>query len=439
MGGAPGRRCCEGVTVKLPNLQTLSKGKKNLFKNTAMLYLLQFSSYFFSLITVPYQTRVLGPVFYGKLGFATAVMVYFKLFLDFGFILSSTARVSAHRDDKPYIARLLSSVTIIKLVFSVVCGVVLYALCLLVPSFAEESGLLALYLLSTIVAALMPDFLYRGLEQMTTITVRTVGIKAFFTVMVFLFLKQQSDYWMVPLFLLAGELVALVAVYIHLFKSMKIRFGRVGLRDILDDLRDSSTFFLSRIASSIYSSSNTLILGLVDPGGLTVGYYTAVDKLTSTAKSAFSPLSDSLYPYMIKHRDFKLVKKTLLLAMPVITAGCAVVFIFAEPVCVLLFGQEFASCAPILRAIMPVILVTLPSYILGFPTLSAMGLARIANTSVIISTVFHVAGLVVLFIAGAISPVSLSLLTSGTTCMTMGLRAFAVWKNRALLGRAADE
>ena len=51
------------------------QGKKGvLLKNTIMLYILQFSTYLLAFIVVPYETRVLGPTVYGKLGVATAIM-----------------------------------------------------------------------------------------------------------------------------------------------------------------------------------------------------------------------------------------------------------------------------------------------------------------------------------------------------------------------------
>ena len=68
-----------------------------LLKNTVMLTILQLSTYLLALITIPYQTRVLGPEVYGVLGVATAVMVYFNLIIDFGFLLSATSSVSANR------------------------------------------------------------------------------------------------------------------------------------------------------------------------------------------------------------------------------------------------------------------------------------------------------------------------------------------------------
>ena len=70
-----------------------------MLKNTAMLYLLQLSGYLFSVLTVPYQTRILGPVLYGVVGVAVATMAYFQLFMDFGFLLSATEDISLNRED----------------------------------------------------------------------------------------------------------------------------------------------------------------------------------------------------------------------------------------------------------------------------------------------------------------------------------------------------
>ena len=83
-------------------------GKSALAKNTVMLYLLTFSSYFFGLVTVPYLTRVLGPEIYGDIGVATAFAVFMQLIFDFGFILSATADVAERREDKAELSALMT-------------------------------------------------------------------------------------------------------------------------------------------------------------------------------------------------------------------------------------------------------------------------------------------------------------------------------------------
>ena len=76
-----------------------NSNKGVLLQNTVMLYLLTFSNYFLSLVVVPYETRVLGVEVFGVLGAATAIMVYFQLVVDFGFLLSGTQEVAKSRDD----------------------------------------------------------------------------------------------------------------------------------------------------------------------------------------------------------------------------------------------------------------------------------------------------------------------------------------------------
>ena len=94
-------------------------------------------------------------------------------------------------------------------------------------------------------------------------------------------------------------------------------------------------FFYSRIATTAYSALNTVILDMISASGAPTSFYTSADKLITTGKSALTPISDSLYPYMVKHRDFKLAKKVLLVLEPLIVVFCGIFFIWAEPLCAL--------------------------------------------------------------------------------------------------------
>ena len=313
------------------------KGKTGvLLKNTVMLYILTFSTYLMSFIVVPYETRVLQPEKYGLLGVATAIMVYFQLVIDFRFILSATEEVTAHRDDKLRLSRIFTAVTLNKLLLAVASGAVLLVLCRLVPRWSENTGFFLLFFLATVLNSLIPDYLYRGIEQMGAITVRTVLIKLFFTVMIFLLLKSPEDYCLVPVLNIIGNGCALLGVYVHLYRRLDIRFVRCQPRELWGNMRRSMTFFLSRIASTAYTAANTVILDVLSAGTATA-FYTGADKLVTTAKNGLSPISDSLYPYMTMNRDFKMVKRVLMILEPVIILGCTVVFIFAQPLCTWFF------------------------------------------------------------------------------------------------------
>lgn len=412
------------------NRNALSSKKGVLLKNTIMLYIMQFSTYLLSFIVVPYETRVLGETYYGKLGVATAIMVYFQLVIDFGFILSATEEVSRHRENKTRISEILTSVTISKLFLTAGSVVVLAVLCQVFEPWQADRKFYMLFLIATAVNSLMPDYLYRGLEQMEAITVRTVAIKAFFTVMIVVLLKKPEQYCLIPILNIIGYSVALLCVYWHLYRRMHITFVKCTPGEVWASFRRSSTFFYSRIATSIYTASNTVILSLIPAGAGTVGYYSLADKLVTTAKSGLSPISDSMYPYMTKNKDFKLVWRILKIVMPVIIGGCGIVCVFARPLCEIVFGAGYGDAAPVLRAMLPVVIVILPSYILGFPTLSAMGLSKYANYSVVFGSALHVVNLLVLYFTGHMNMVTLGAMVSVAEIAILLFRIVVIWLHR---------
>lgn len=399
-----------------------------------MLYILQFSTYLLALLVAPYQTRVLGAeVFGGFLEASASIILYFQLIIDFGFLLSATEEVSRERENKNHLCRVLTSVTGAKILLSVLSFGILFVLCQVIPAWKQKETILILTFIATFFNSMMPDYLYRGLEKMSAITVRTVIIKVFFAGAIFIFLKKPEDVWVVPVLNIIGNGVALVVAYIHVIKKLEIPFVKVRIRDIFAQLKSSSVFFFSRIATTAYTALNTVILDIITQSGAATGYYTSANKLITAGKNGLSPVADSLYPYMAKNKDFKLVKKVLLVAEPVIFAFCAVVFIFAEPFCGWFFGEEFTQAGAVLRAMLPVGVVIFPSYVLGFPMLTAMGISKHANYSTIFGSVCHMILLGVLFLLGEVNMISLAISVSVTETLILLYRIVVIIKNRHLL------
>ena len=418
----------------------MSKKEGVLAWNTLMLYILTFSNYFLSLLVVPYETRVLKTAGYGELGVAMAIMVYFQLFIDFGFLLSATEEVSRNRQNHRLLSVVMTAVTCCKLALSLLSALVLFVLCQVIPAWQGKFGFYLLFFLGTAINAMLPDYLYRGLEKMSAITIRTVCIRAFSTLGIFLFLKSPEDIWVIPVLTAVGNLLAILACFYDAKKRLDVRFCRVSGADVWLRMKESSVFFLSRFATTAYSALNTIILDIVSPGEIAVagemvknpvrGYYTSADKLMTTGKQALSPISDSLYPYMVKHHDYRLVKKVLLILEPIIFAGCTVIFLFAPQFCQLLFGEDFAPAGNVLRVMLPTAVVILPSYICGFPMLSSMGLAKHANYSTIFGSVIHVINLAVLYLTGNMSMITLGAAMSVAETLILAYRLVVIWLHR---------
>ncbi len=402
--------------------------RRIVYKNTLMLYLLRASSYVFSFITIPYQTRVLGPELYGKVGIATAIMVYFQLMIDFGFLISGTQEIALLAVDQvknhAKINEVYSRVQLGKYLMISISFGLLWLLCDLVPAYGQDRGFLFWFLLSTAFNALVPDFVYRGIQQMAAVTMRVIIARLIFTVLLVVFLRSPEDYYLLPILMTIGNLIALLWSVLYLYKTYRICLRRVSVRAIWRTMRTSGSFFLSCIASTVYSSLNLIIVSSIAPGMR--GYYSVADKLLTSGQKSLTPISDSIYPYMSQNKDFKLIKKVLIYLMPVIIVGCGITFVFAEKISELIFGVAFRPAGSILRALMPAAIFTLPDYLLGFPTMTAIGITKHANYSIYVSSCLHVVAMLALYLTGHLSPVSLAWLVSFSLGVDLLYRAITV-------------
>ena len=389
-----------------------SKEDKTLFTNTIMLYIMQISGYLFPLLTFPYLTRVLGSETYGILTASSAVMSYFQLLVDFGFILSATRDCSLFRSDKTKLIQINCSVVQAKCLLSLTGFILLIPVILAVPLYRDNALYLILSYISVFLSSFIPDYLFRGLEKMSTITYRTLGARTIYLVLVFAFIHTEEQFILVPVFNAASNLFIVLWSWWYVIRKFHLPYRFQSFKNTWDTLKRSSIFFLSRIASTLYGASNVFLMTLLGfPAGL-IGQYGAADSLIQNARKMLSPISDSLYPYMVKNKNFKLLKRLLLVFMPIIIAGCIFLFAFADLFIRILCGNGYEEAIPIFRGYLPMLALTLPIYLLGFPTLSPMNMDKEANLTTIYASVFHFIGLTILVLTGKISVAAIVILTT---------------------------
>lgn len=403
---------------------------KSITKNTLYLYALTASNYLFGILTIPFITRILGPEAFGSLGFAIAIGVYFNLFIDFGFLLSGTKRVAESACNHLELSKIFSSITYIKVLISLGLLFILIGLNTFIQEISDNFSLIFLYLLVGLFSSILPDYLYRGLEDMKKVTIRSVIARGIFTILIILFLRSPSQILLIPTFNIVGSIIAFVWVYLDLYRRYNVCFCKPDTHHIMTLVKESSEYFLSRIAASIYNASNTVILGFVFPGQAVVGYYSSAEKFWGLSAQAVSPISDSYYPYMIRTKDFaRLFKVTVLFEIPILIC-CVIGYIWSESICELFFGKEFSEAYIILRLMIPIIAIILPTYMLGFPALTPLGLSKWANRSIEVAMINQIIGLVILFGFGFINVVSLCILTNISQFIVLAIRLSCVIINR---------
>lgn len=399
----------------------IGENEKTLAKNTFWLYVMQISSYVFPFLTFPYLTRVLGPSNYGIVVFANAAMAYFQMLLEFGFILSATSEISLNRDDSEKVRKITFSVLWAKIILALIGAVILVVCLLFVEKFKENSLYFVLSYLGTFLTIFLPDFLFRGIEKMNILTYRVLLSKLVYTICIFAFIHKNSDFIFVPVATILSNLAAITLTWIEIIRNLKIYPVKVKFSEIFAELKNSSVFFLSRIAVSMYQTLNTILLGFRFSSA-ELANYGAANNLVTAGRCLISPISDSIYPYMIRNKNFRLVKKLILILEPLIIAGCVLLYFIAPWFIRIFCGKGYESAVPIFRAMLPLIVISLPTYLFGYPLMGALGIIKIANLSVIIGSVFHVIGLFALYFAGVLSFVPVALLTFATEIVVFAIR-----------------
>ena len=279
-----------------------SKEAKTVFANFGYLSLLQIAGYVFPLITLPYLARVIGPYGFGKIAFASAVVVWFQTIAEWGFNLTATRDVAQHRDDKERVSQIFSNVLWSRCLLATVAGFLLLILIAVVPYFRENAAVILITFLMVPGQIMFPDWMFQAIEKMKYITIFNLLMKLLFTVAVFVFIRDKDDYLIQPLLLTIGYLISGVgALYVILCKWGYTLF-RPKLSNVLKTIKGSTDVFINNIMPNFYNSFSVMLLGLFC-GSTANGVYDGGNKFPTIFYQFQSVISRAFYPFLSRRPD----------------------------------------------------------------------------------------------------------------------------------------
>ena len=373
---------------------TDTEEKKRLLSNFLFLSLLQGANYILPLMTLPYLVRVLGVEYFGLLAFATALITYFQVITDYGFNLTATREISIYRDNKQKVLEIYSSVMTIKVVLTVLSFLLLL---ILVFSFKKFSGDWEVYVFTfgTVIGqVLFPTWFFQGMECMKYITYLNILTKSLFTVAVFIFVQQQSDFRNVPILLSMGNIITGIWSLIIIKKKFGVTFQVQSMSTIKHYLTDGWHVFISNIAISLYTVSTTFILGLFT-NNIVVGYFAAADKLIQAFKSLMGPVFQTLYPYITKKVHISKTEGLRIIRTVTIYIGIftflvsAFIFIFSGSIIHILLGDQYSNSIVLLRIMAPLPFMIALSNIFGVQTMLSFGKKQAFSRILLIGSVLN--------------------------------------------------
>jgi PST family polysaccharide transporter len=330
-------------------------------QNAVALYAVQMLSYAMPLITLPYLARVLEPSHLGLVAFSQSFAGWLSVVGEYGFGYSATRSIARVRERKEAVAGIVMSTMGAK---ALLTGGMILATLVAIPTlgvFRADPALAGWALLIAVAWTLMPAWYFQAMER-TWFTALVDGITRIGQLAgIFLFVRSPQDAWIA---LAAQGLSSALSATIQLavmYRNVPFRMPTLALAWVA--LKVSWNLFLNRASDNLYTSSGSLLLGMMT-NPVQVAHFANGDKLVRPAISIIWPITQALYPrisHLMRHdadSAMRLSRVALMVTTGMGLAGMLLTILLAPWAVHLLFGHQYDATIPVLQVmslLMPIV------------------------------------------------------------------------------------
>jgi PST family polysaccharide transporter len=215
------------------------------------------------LIVMPYLVKTVGLENWGKISFALASTGFGGAIVQYGFSISATADIARARSDSAALEREWRTYFASSLFLGVSILLIGSAIIAALGDSQDMRVLLLGGLLFSVASALVPIWIFIGLERTTPIVISSFGTQVGYAALVLLLVDGPDEARWVTLL---GSAAATAGLVIAL-AQLKLQFGlRIAVverfRPILSKLKSGLPVFLMMFVPLLYNAGGILILGL---------------------------------------------------------------------------------------------------------------------------------------------------------------------------------
>lgn len=351
--------------------------EKSISKNFFMNALLALSGVVFPLISFRYASRILYPAGIGKVSFATSIIAYFSIIAQLGIPTYGIRACAKVRDNREQLSKTVHELLGINLVMDLISYVLLAIAVFLIPRLREEKLLFGIISSTILLNSIGMEWLYKGLEEYTYITIRSIVFKAIALIMLFLLIKSRSDYVLYGIISIFASSASNLLNLIHARKY--ISFRRPQDCDWKQHLKPVLVFFSMACAATIYTNLDSVMLGFMATDA-DVGLYNAAVKVKTVLVSVITALGAVLLPrasyYLEQGRsdEFKSITRKALHFILLAAPPTVLYFLFyAKESIQLLSGDAFLPSTLPMQILMPTVLLIGLTNVTGIQILVPLG------------------------------------------------------------------
>lgn len=291
-------------------LKQYLQANKRIVENFSYLSLAQLFNMLFPIITFPYLVNVLGAELYGEIVYAQVIATYFSIVVSYGFNVSGAKEVAIHREAHSKLSEIVSVIMGIKVIFFLL-SFFLFATILLLLGLDKQNFLL--YFFSFFICfndLLFPQWFFQGIEKIKYTTLINLLIKSVFLIFIFLFVRDNTDYLLVPILNAMGAIIGGVASLYVLFFRENITLVCPKRSMLIYYLKSNFPLFLSDIIISVKDRFNVIFIGYF-LGMNEVAVYDLGIKLVGLFMVFINVINNAVFPKMSIEKNKNLLKKVM--------------------------------------------------------------------------------------------------------------------------------
>ena len=397
-------------------------------KNTFWLAIFQLAKMVFPFLILPILTRRLSVETYGSLTFIKTVMNFLQIFLDFGFMLSATKEIAKIKNDTNKIQQIMADTLLARLILGGIGFLLIIILSFFFPILSHNFLFTITSYLTVFLSIFLFDFLFRGLEIIHVMTIRFIIMKTISFLLTIFFVRQDHQIILIPLFDILSSVIAIILVAFELQKR-SFRLIRPKLKSSIRSLKISLIYFLSDVSATAFNAISTIIIGLVF-SSTEVALFGVSIQIIGAIQALLGQLSSGIYPIMVRQKSRKFIQQIFQKTIPLVFLFTGLIIILLPLALQVLAGDKYAAAHPIIQILAITIFFSFINTLLGWPTLGVINQQNKVTLSTIISTVFNLVSLILLYLSNNLNLYSVAITRVITEIILFCIRLYYYKKYR---------
>lgn len=270
--------------------------KNNLHSNVIVNLIRTVTMTLLSFVTFPLICRILGDSALGTFTWVSSFVYYFIILSKISIPNIAVRECAKVKDNPDKLSKKIQEFFIIQAVMTLLSFVLMAVLVLAIPALHEGNNQSLIFILSInfLSSAFSFEWVFTALEKHTYLAIRSIVVLTVVDILIFAMVKSPD--WL-PLYTFITTLTTVFTVISNMFYLPRlVKFKKVGKYDFKQYIPTLGILFGISFVVSVYSKTDSFILGIIDQSKSSVGSYSVGMKGVDIVIGVITALSSVFIP-----------------------------------------------------------------------------------------------------------------------------------------------